>query len=89
VRGIEQRPVVALPWVLAVRADDPLAGQPCVSTGEFSDISLIRLPQNSTSGARLDAAFVPQVSGCPKTNWPPCRGGRPWVRGSLGGTAPA
>lgn len=58
VRGIEQRPVVALPWVLAVRADDPLADQPCVSTAEFSDVSLIRPPQNSTSGARLDAAFA-------------------------------
>lgn len=57
-RGIEQRPVVALSWVLAVRADDPLAGQPCVNQAELSDISLIRLPQNSTSGARLDAAFA-------------------------------
>lgn len=57
-RGIEQRPVVALPWVLAVRADDPLADQPWVSTAEFSDVSLIRPPQNSTSGARLDAAFA-------------------------------
>ncbi|QUW78296.1 LysR family transcriptional regulator [Streptomyces mirabilis] len=58
VRGIEQRPVVALPWVLAVRADDPLAGRPYVNTAELSDISLIRLPQNSSSGARLDAAFA-------------------------------
>ncbi|MFF0001406.1 LysR family transcriptional regulator [Streptomyces avermitilis] len=58
VRGIEQRPVVALPWVLAVRADDPLAGRPCVDTAELTDISLIRLPHNSTSGARLDAAFA-------------------------------
>ncbi|GDY69473.1 LysR family transcriptional regulator [Streptomyces avermitilis] len=58
VRGIEQRPVVALPWVLAVRADDPLAGRPCVNTAELTDISLIRLPHNSTSGARLDAAFA-------------------------------
>ncbi|MFB7656244.1 MULTISPECIES: LysR family transcriptional regulator [unclassified Streptomyces] len=58
VRGIEQRPVVALPWVLAVRADDPLAGRSRVGTAELTDISLIRLPQNSTSGARLDAAFA-------------------------------
>ncbi|MFF4234207.1 LysR family transcriptional regulator [Streptomyces sp. NPDC001820] len=58
VRGIEQRPVVLLPWVLAVRADDPLAGRPCVSTADLTDVSLIRLPQNSTSGARLDAAFA-------------------------------
>ncbi|MFB7932577.1 LysR family transcriptional regulator [Streptomyces sp. NPDC056039] len=58
VRGIEQRPVVSLPWVLAVRSDDPLADRPCVGTAEFSDISLIRLPENSTSGALLDAAFA-------------------------------
>ncbi|CAM5461660.1 LysR family transcriptional regulator [Streptomyces coeruleorubidus] len=58
VRGIEQRPVVTLPWVLAVRADDPLADRPCVHPAEFGDISLIRLPRNSSSGARLDAAFA-------------------------------
>ena len=62
VRGIEQRPVIDLPWVLAVRADDPLADRPRATTAELTDIlddiRLIRLPQNSTSGARLDAAFA-------------------------------
>ncbi|MFJ4981654.1 LysR family transcriptional regulator [Streptomyces coeruleorubidus] len=58
VRGIEQRPVVALPWVLAVSADDPLADRRRVHPAELGDISLIRLPRNSTSGARLDAAFA-------------------------------
>lgn len=58
VRGIEQRPVVDLPWVLAVRADDPLAGRPRVGTADLTGIRLIRLPRNSTSGARLDAAFA-------------------------------
>jgi DNA-binding transcriptional LysR family regulator len=58
VRGIEQRPVVALPWVLAVRADDPLAARTRVDAADLSGISLIRLPRNSTSGARLDAAFA-------------------------------
>lgn len=58
VRGIEQRPVVDLPWVLAVRADDPLAARSRVDTAELDGISLIRLPPNSTSGARLDAAFA-------------------------------
>ncbi|MER5727281.1 LysR family transcriptional regulator [Streptomyces sp. NPDC002138] len=58
VRGIEQRPVVALPWVLAVRAGDPLAGRSRVGAAELNDISLIRLPSNSTSGARLDDAFA-------------------------------
>ncbi|MDR3079996.1 MAG: LysR family transcriptional regulator, partial [Streptomyces sp.] len=32
VRGIEQRPVVDLPWVLAVRADDPLAHRPRITS---------------------------------------------------------
>ncbi|MET9699353.1 LysR family transcriptional regulator [Streptomyces sp. NPDC006529] len=58
VRGIEQRPVVALPWVLAVRADDPLAGRPYAGPADLAGSSLIRLPPNSTSGARLDAALA-------------------------------
>ncbi|MEX2981191.1 LysR substrate-binding domain-containing protein [Streptomyces sp. C36] len=58
VRGIEQHPVVDLPWVLAVRADDPLADRPRVGTADLTGIRLIRLPRNSTSGARLDVAFA-------------------------------
>ncbi|WP_455360907.1 LysR family transcriptional regulator [Streptomyces sp. SYSU K21746] len=58
VRGIEQRPVVDLPWVLAVRADDPLAGRRRIDVADLADIRLVRLPQNSTSGTRLDAAFA-------------------------------
>ncbi|WP_228472617.1 LysR family transcriptional regulator [Streptomyces cyaneochromogenes] len=57
VRGIEQRPVVELPWVLAVRADDPLAQRPYVDVGaDLRDVRLIRLPPNSASAAHLDAA---------------------------------
>ncbi|MCL8015752.1 LysR family transcriptional regulator [Streptomyces sp. AS02] len=57
VRGIEQRPVVELPWVLAVRADDPLARRPYVDVGaDLRDVRLIRLPPNSASAAHLDAA---------------------------------
>ncbi|MEU6555670.1 LysR family transcriptional regulator [Streptomyces sp. NPDC046915] len=56
VRGIEQRAVVELPWVLAVRADDPLAGRPHLDAGELRDVRLIRLPPNSASAAHLDAA---------------------------------
>ncbi|MEU6179157.1 LysR family transcriptional regulator [Streptomyces coeruleorubidus] len=58
VRGIEQHPVVDLPWVLAVRADDPLASRTRIDAADLAGIRLIRLPQNSTSGARLDAAFA-------------------------------
>ena len=57
VRGIEQRPVMELPWVLAVRADDPLADRSYADDlRELSDLRLIRLPPNSTSAAQLDAA---------------------------------
>ncbi|WP_164992327.1 LysR family transcriptional regulator [Streptomyces sp. L2] len=56
VRGIEQRAVVELPWVLAVPADDPLAGRDRLDAAELSGVRLIRLPPNSTSAAHLDAA---------------------------------
>ncbi|MER7111405.1 LysR family transcriptional regulator [Streptomyces sp. NPDC000229] len=58
VRGIEQRPVVDLPWVLAVRADDPLAARPRIEASDLADIRHIRLPARSTSRAHLDAAFA-------------------------------
>ncbi|TWV52735.1 LysR family transcriptional regulator, partial [Streptomyces misionensis] len=58
VRGIEQRTVVELPWVLAVHADDPLAARTRIDVADLAGISLIRLPHNSTSGTRLDAAFA-------------------------------
>ncbi|UQW99484.1 LysR family transcriptional regulator [Streptomyces sp. RerS4] len=58
VPGIEQRPVVDLPWVLAVRADDPLADRSTVDAADLTDLRLVRLPPNSLSGARLDAAFT-------------------------------
>ncbi|MGW0769771.1 LysR family transcriptional regulator [Streptomyces sp. NPDC002676] len=56
VRGIEQRTVAELPWLLAVRADDPLAGRSALDAAELADVRLIRLPPNSTSAAHLDAA---------------------------------
>ncbi|MEG3631432.1 LysR family transcriptional regulator [Streptomyces poriticola] len=58
VQGIEQRPVVELPWVLAVRADDPLARRSRVEPADLAAIRHIRLPENSSSRAHLDAAFA-------------------------------
>ncbi|MGY6026585.1 LysR family transcriptional regulator [Streptomyces spinosirectus] len=58
VRGIEQRPVVDLPWVLALRSDDPLAARPRIDAGDLRGIRLVRLPTNSTSGAHLDTALA-------------------------------
>lgn len=73
VRGIEQRPVVDLPWVLAVRADDPLAARPRIEVADLADIRHIRLPARSTSRAHLDAAFaglgVPHRSDTSVADW--------------------
>ncbi|CAM5441819.1 LysR family transcriptional regulator [Streptomyces spiroverticillatus] len=58
VRGIEQRPVVELPWVLAVAADDPLAAKSRIGTADLADVRLIALPENATSRSRLDSWFA-------------------------------
>ncbi|MFF1913007.1 LysR family transcriptional regulator [Streptomyces sp. NPDC058239] len=58
VRGIEQRPVIDLSWVLAVRSDDPLAVRPRIDASDLAGIHLVRLPPKSTSGAHLDAVFA-------------------------------
>lgn len=57
VRGLEQRAVARLPWVLAVRADDELAGRERIEGDELAGLRLIGLPKNSTSYAHLDAAY--------------------------------
>ncbi|MHC3393706.1 LysR family transcriptional regulator [Streptomyces lavendulocolor] len=73
VRGIEQHPVVDLPWVLAVRADDPLAARPRIGADDLAGIRHIRLPARSTSRAHLDAALaglgVPDRPGTSVADW--------------------
>ncbi|MFI9160159.1 LysR family transcriptional regulator [Kitasatospora aureofaciens] len=54
VRGIEQRPVADLPWVLAVAAGDPLAARARIEPADLQDARLIGLPQNSVSRSQLD-----------------------------------
>ncbi|MFG3229266.1 LysR family transcriptional regulator [Kitasatospora sp. NPDC048194] len=54
VRGIDQRPVVDLPWVLAVASDDPLATRDRIEPADLQDARLIGLPQNSVSRSQLD-----------------------------------
>jgi DNA-binding transcriptional LysR family regulator len=56
--GIEQRPVIDLPWVLVVHADDPLAGQNTIDTGDLAAIRYIGHPENSASHQRLEDDFV-------------------------------
>ncbi|WP_051966540.1 LysR family transcriptional regulator [Kitasatospora mediocidica] len=59
-RGVEQRPVVELPWVLAVSADDPLAGRNSIVAADLARIRLIRLPANSISRARMEEQLALQ-----------------------------
>ncbi|WP_098240473.1 LysR family transcriptional regulator [Streptomyces formicae] len=54
VRGIELRPVVELPWVLAVRTDDPLAERDRAEPSDLAAGRLITPPGNSTSRGQLD-----------------------------------
>ncbi|MGK5632701.1 LysR family transcriptional regulator [Streptomyces sp. URMC 123] len=54
VRGIEQRPVLELPWMLAVRTDDPLAGRGCLDPADLRAIRPIGLPGNSSSRSHLE-----------------------------------
>ncbi|UZJ30393.1 LysR family transcriptional regulator [Streptomyces endophytica] len=63
VRGIEQHPVVGLPWVLAVRSDDPLAARERIEPEELAVIRHIRLPENSTSRMRLDGHLSHRLDG--------------------------
>ncbi|MGW6974187.1 LysR family transcriptional regulator [Streptomyces sp. NPDC054952] len=58
VRGVEQRTVMELPWVLAVAADDSLAARSHIEPADLAGIRHIRLPENSTSRAHLDAALA-------------------------------
>lgn len=58
VRGIEQRPVVELPWVLAVRADDPLAARSRITPADLSGVRHIRFPENSSSRSHVDTALA-------------------------------
>ncbi|MGK5554235.1 LysR family transcriptional regulator [Actinomadura kijaniata] len=52
--GVEQRPSCALPWVLAVRADAPLARRESVSPAELAGVRHIELPAHSTSRLHLE-----------------------------------
>ncbi|MGP3931198.1 LysR family transcriptional regulator [Nonomuraea sp. KM88] len=58
VRGVEQRAVLDLPWMLAARLDDPLATRSCIDVADLTGIRFIRLPPDSASGAQLDTAFA-------------------------------
>ncbi|MFE3055964.1 LysR family transcriptional regulator [Nocardia sp. NPDC059236] len=55
--GIEQRPVMDLPWVLATRDDDPLADRPSITPADLTAIRHIQLPDNAVSRVHLDTVL--------------------------------
>lgn len=56
--GVEQRPALKLPWVLAMRAGDFYSDRVWVEVPELSGLRLIRLPEDSSSGAVLAKALT-------------------------------
>lgn len=56
--GVQQRPVVDLPWLLVVPRDDPLAGRQSLEPGDLATIRYIAHPENSASRQHLDEDFT-------------------------------
>ena len=56
--GIQQRPVLDLPWVLAVPADDPLAARDTITPGDLAAIRYLAYPESSTSRQRLEETVI-------------------------------
>lgn len=56
--GVQQRPVIDLPWLLVVHRDDPLAARQALDPGDLATIRYIAHPGNSVSRQRLDEDFV-------------------------------
>jgi DNA-binding transcriptional LysR family regulator len=52
--GIQYRPVIDLPWVLATRADDPLAARDFIDPGDLAAIRYIAYPDSSASRQQLE-----------------------------------
>jgi DNA-binding transcriptional LysR family regulator len=63
--GVQHRPVLHLPWVLAVHADDPLAGRGTIEPGDLARLRYIGYPENSASRQRLEENFVRLGAGPP------------------------
>jgi DNA-binding transcriptional LysR family regulator len=58
IRGIEQRPVAKMPWVLVVKSEDPLAKRKRLKIKELANIPYITLPPRSTSQVQLEEAML-------------------------------
>ncbi|MFE9703190.1 LysR family transcriptional regulator [Streptomyces sp. NPDC005930] len=71
--AVEQRPVVHLPWSLAVAAGDPLAAKSLIEPADLQDARLIGLPENSTArvqlGSRLAESGIRPIFDTSVTDW--------------------
>ncbi len=56
--GIQQRPVIDLPWVLVTHAGDPLAAQGSIDLRDLATIRYIAYPESSASRQQLEERFV-------------------------------
>lgn len=56
--GVEQRPVITLPWVLVVNRDDPLAERQAIAPADLAAIRYLAHPENSASRSRLEEDFI-------------------------------
>lgn len=58
IRGIEQRPVISMPWVLVVRNDHRLSKRKRIRVRDLKDVPYITLPERSTSQLQLEEALA-------------------------------
>jgi DNA-binding transcriptional LysR family regulator len=56
--GIQQRPVIELPWVLITHADDPLAARDSIAPADLTTIRYIAYPESSTSRQQLEERLI-------------------------------
>jgi DNA-binding transcriptional LysR family regulator len=56
--GIQQRPVIELPWVLATHPGDPLAARDVIEPGDLPAIRYIAYPESSSSRQQLEERFA-------------------------------
>jgi DNA-binding transcriptional LysR family regulator len=56
--GVQQRPVIDLPWMLVVPRDDPLAARQSLDPSDLATIGYVAHPENSASRQRLEEDFT-------------------------------
>ena len=56
--GIQQRPVIRLPWILAIHPGDPLATQDSIGPADLATIRYIAYPETSASRQQLEQGFA-------------------------------